>query len=98
MDLKFATTERGFSRYEFRDRYGCSCSLQKSSLATEDAIWLGCNEPTVHHVTDRASCRMHLTRGDVAALLPILHHFMMTGEVSEFPSFVILPVEPEERS
>ena len=36
---------RGFSRMDFTDRYGEQCSLQKSSLATEDAIWLGVNEP-----------------------------------------------------
>lgn len=35
------TTERGFGIVEFTDRYGEGCSLQKSSLATEDAIWLG---------------------------------------------------------
>ena len=37
-------TERGFARQEFTDRNGKSCSIQKSSLATEDCIWLGCNE------------------------------------------------------
>ena len=36
---------RGFSRMDFTDRYGEQCSLEKSSLATEDAIWLGVNEP-----------------------------------------------------
>lgn len=34
-------TERGFDRLSFTDRYGDLCSLQKSSLATEDTIWLG---------------------------------------------------------
>lgn len=42
--MKLKITERGFGIYEFTDRYGCKCSLQKSSLATEDAIWLGSND------------------------------------------------------
>lgn len=41
------TTERGFDLQKFTDKYGESCSLQKSSLATEDCIWLGIDEPKV---------------------------------------------------
>jgi len=36
-----AKTERGFDVIEFEDDYGHSCSLQKSSVATRDCIWLG---------------------------------------------------------
>lgn len=42
--MKNTPTERGFSRYEFTDFNGEPCSLQQSSIATEDCIWLGCNE------------------------------------------------------
>lgn len=35
-------TGRGFTVVKFRDLYSEPCSLQKSSLATKDAIWLGC--------------------------------------------------------
>jgi hypothetical protein len=45
--VKFRTTERGFAIAEFTDLYGAECSLQKSSLATEDAIWFGVTEPEV---------------------------------------------------
>ena len=38
-------TERGFSVIIFSDRYEAECSIQKSSLATEDAIWFGVNNP-----------------------------------------------------
>lgn len=38
-------TERGFNIIEFTDRYGLPCSLQESSLAGEDAIWLGVHDP-----------------------------------------------------
>jgi hypothetical protein len=37
-------TERGFAIYNFEDYSGGECSLQKSSLATEDAIWLGLDD------------------------------------------------------
>lgn len=36
-----SNTARGFSTVEFVDRYGDACIIQKSSLATEDAIWFG---------------------------------------------------------
>lgn len=42
--MKQKTTDRGFSRIEFKDRYDCECSIQKSSLATEHAIWFGIND------------------------------------------------------
>lgn len=38
-------TGRGFAVTEFRDRYGAACNLQQSSLAIEDAIWLGIGDP-----------------------------------------------------
>lgn len=38
-------TARGFALIEFTDRYGVKCSLQKSSLASEDAIWFGVDDP-----------------------------------------------------
>ena len=49
--MKRTATERGFDLITFTDRYGTKCSLQKSSLATEDAIWLGPDnaDPVVLH-------------------------------------------------
>ncbi|MBM9931858.1 hypothetical protein JTL83_06820 [Pseudomonas aeruginosa] len=41
MNMERNDTNRGFARYQFTDRSGAKCSLQKSSLAFEDAIWLG---------------------------------------------------------
>jgi hypothetical protein len=40
-NIIYSTTSRGFGLYEFKDRYNNACSIQKSSLATEDCIWLG---------------------------------------------------------
>lgn len=75
-------TSRGFARVDFDDLYGARCSLQKSSAAEFDAIWLGANEAAKHPTTgEPMGCRMHLTRMDVLWLLPILEHFAKTGEL-----------------
>lgn len=42
--MKFTTTGRGFAHYEFKDVNGEMCSLQKSSSAGEDRIWLGIDD------------------------------------------------------
>ena len=46
MEVARTTTQRGFDVSSFTDRYGAECSIQKSSLATEEAIWFGVNNPT----------------------------------------------------
>lgn len=43
--MKKTKTARGFRLIEFKDHYGSPCSIQKSSLATDDAIWLGVSDP-----------------------------------------------------
>lgn len=72
-------TERGFSVVSFKDLYGATCSLQKSSLATDDAIWLGMNSGT--HVDGHCMARMHLNIVQVRKLIPILEYFVKTGSV-----------------
>jgi hypothetical protein len=42
--MKKSKTNRGFELYEFTDKYGEKCSLQESSIATEDCIWLGIDD------------------------------------------------------
>lgn len=80
IDLKSAS-DRGFLRGEFVDRYGEKCSIQKSSLAFEDCIWLGCQHETVKEDGTKCGARMHLTRPMVADLLPHLQRFVETGEL-----------------
>lgn len=41
---KLDKTERGFYYYEFKDKYDAVCSIQESSLASEDCIWFGIND------------------------------------------------------
>ena len=71
-------TPRGFRVVRFFDRYDMECSLQESSLATEDAIWLGVD---THNDPNN---RMHLTQEQVARLLPYLQHFADTGHIGEW--------------
>lgn len=78
MDIHFSETRRGFDVATFKDRYDQECSIQKSSLATEDAIWFGIDRD-VHKGEQNA--RMHLSKQQVAELLPILANFVATGEI-----------------
>jgi hypothetical protein len=81
MKIKIDKTTRGFRRADFIDLYNEQCSIQESSLATDDAIWFGCNEGT-HHL-DECMARMHLNKEQVAALLPLLQHFVKTGRLPD---------------
>jgi hypothetical protein len=89
-------TERGFAKGKFTDLYGEKCSIQKSSLASDDAIWLGIDDPkltvfenaskgkyieTIMPENFSVSARMHLNREQVKALLPLLQKFVKTGEL-----------------
>lgn len=74
--------ERGFMSGDFQDLNGILCSIQKSSLATDSAIWLGVHPtPSEHEKRGYGPTRMHLNRQHVAALLPLLQHFAETGEL-----------------
>jgi hypothetical protein len=48
-------TARGFPVVEFLDSNGKSCTLQKSSLATDDAIWLGIEDAEPKILASRAA-------------------------------------------
>ncbi len=82
--MKIKRTKRGSTLIEFKDRYKQKCSLQKSSLATEDAIWLGVDvtiPPELGGEGKEIYGRMHLTRRQVKALLPHLQAFVETGSI-----------------
>lgn len=94
--MELEKNNRGFYNGNFTDLYGEICSIQKSSLATDDAIWLGINKPklTVFKNEQKGqyleceipknfsvSSRMHLNREQVAELLPLLQRFVETGDL-----------------
>lgn len=87
-------TARGFARFCFEDRYKVACSLQMSSLATEAAIWLGCDDIQPRILVPNegwqpvsipgmiTNSQMHLTQDQVRELLPYLQRFAETGELT----------------
>jgi hypothetical protein len=73
-------TNRGFELMKFKDLYGSDCSLQQSSIATENCIWLGGEHEHIHHVTQRSmGARMHLNRRMVKELVRRLSRWLETG-------------------
>jgi hypothetical protein len=107
MKIKLGKTGRGFAAIGFTDRYGSECSIQKSSIADDDAIWFGVDDASPKILASDAAkhgvntcesvgwveypipedvllaTRMHLTRSQVRVLMPILQHFVDTGEIPE---------------
>lgn len=67
-------TERGFPISVFTDRLGEKCSIQDSSLATEECIWLGVNNGT---------SRLCLTRKHAEDLIALLQKFIKSGSIEE---------------
>lgn len=64
MPLEIKRTPRGFPFVEFDDQYGKRLGLQVSSLADRECVWLN---------------DAHLSRADVARLLPYLQAFVEHG-------------------
>lgn len=92
--MKRKLTKRRFAYYTFKDCSGDVCSVQKSSTATQDRIWLGPEVLKVQRFTPGkgweevellgeivGNNRMHLNRRQVKALLPILQKFAEIGEI-----------------
>ena len=75
IEIIMKKTGRGFPLGLFKDRYGEECSIQDSSLAFEDAIWLGVDS------VPEGGGRMHLTKSHVRSLLPILEYFVEHGTI-----------------
>ena len=74
MKFRWGKTQRGFPVVYFDDLYGGAYgnSIQLSSLATQEAIWLGTKVD-----------RMHLSRAQVAKLIPVLQGFVDTGTLEK---------------
>lgn len=79
--MKSKKTIRGFALIEFDDLYEQKCSLQKSSIATTDAIWFGVDNTGDKLGGKDVNNRMHLNREQVKTLLPYLVRFVETGEL-----------------
>lgn len=88
---------RGFETATFKDQRGNECKIQKSSLATDECIWLGIMNPQLTVFEDEnmgkyinttlpknwmVESEMHLTREQVKELLPLLQNFVETGDLT----------------
>lgn len=93
--LRFNHNARGFSCGEFLDRYGAKCSVQDSSIATEDCFWLGIDDadpkvlepgkgwqPLALPGSALLTTRMHVNRRLARRLLVVLRRFLETGSVA----------------
>lgn len=91
-------TGRGFRFYDFIDMNGYECSIQKSSVATEDCIWLGLDSgspkklvfnegwvPVELPEEVELNTRMHLTREQAGVLAKQLKYFSDVGELPAVP-------------
>jgi len=67
---RYEVADRGFYGFQFYDLYGENCTIQESSLADDEAIWLGVHES-----------RMHLNKKQVAKLIPYLLFFLKEGRL-----------------
>lgn len=94
--FKKGKTSWGFHKIEFKDINGVECSVQESSLATEEAIWLGVDDPDPEILLPNKGwvkypvledvlfkSRMHLSIKQAAQLVRILNKFLETGSVGE---------------
>lgn len=86
LNFIFETTQRGFGKLTFSDRYDQRCSIQDSSMAAEPAIWFGVDNTGPHLKGPKGieredvNIRMHLTQDMVRKLLPSLIRFAETGD------------------
>ena len=76
--MEFKPTKAGLLRAEFKDRFGSECSVQESSMAGEECIWVGVE---VDFNGVEVPQRMHLTREMARDLIEVLRHFARTGRL-----------------
>jgi len=76
---EFKLTQRGFQLIKFTDHYGFDCSLQKSSLASEDAIWIGVDDPKPRVMSsEAASVGVETTQTTGWVIYPIPQNVLLT--------------------
>lgn len=75
--IEFEATRRGSLVGKFTDRFGAHCSLQESSYAEEECLWLGVEVDSMGDAL--SSARMHLTRDLARQLAEALLYFAREG-------------------
>lgn len=83
-EMTLQHTQRGFGYFELTDSYGAKFTIQQSSSAEQDKIWVGVG-----------SDRGHLTRDMVRQIIPVLQQFADTGIVDVSGTAERRPIEVE---
>lgn len=68
---------RGLKRVSFKDCHNVTSSIQESSSAMEDLIWLGAEEDLAHRPNDRMLLNQEMAR----ELVKHLTTFISTGKL-----------------
>jgi len=67
---------------EFKDIYGAECSVQESSLASKNALWIGCDHETIHEKTgEKCGARMHIDLVLAKRIVATLRRWIETGRL-----------------
>lgn len=77
-------TPRGFGYFEMKDSYNEIFTIQMSSAASQEKIWMGIGDN-----------RAHLTRDMVRSIIPILQQFADTGVIAEPGTYEASDIERE---
>lgn len=75
METKY--TNRGFALIEFEDIHEQQCSIQKSSIATDDCVWIGVDLQR----DKKEGARMHINKKQAKSIIKILQKFVDTGDL-----------------
>lgn len=89
------TTERGFDLIEFTDRYDNKCSIQKSSLASEDAIWIGVSDANPQIMASQAAAHgvtTEATSGWVSYPIPEVVNLSTRMHLTQEQVLELLPI------
>ena len=70
-------TNRGFEIIRFEDIYNVECSIQQSSLASYDALWVGAHE-----------LRMHINKEMAIEIIEILQRWINTNHLKKCKSLL----------
>lgn len=81
--MRVTQTQRGFSLIEFKDTKGEDCSIQKSSLADDDYLWIGLDRAPAPHLGHELSPRMHINKEIAQDLIKVLTTFVETGDICQ---------------
>lgn len=88
MTIIFETTPRGMVRGAFADEHGSRCAIQEGSdFDSSPRLWFGVEVDSLGN----PSCRMRLSREQVAELMPYLAAFVATGRLPERGDVVTPP-------